>query len=147
MTSTKNGDGVNAVAVLLEELRESTCMTWQQVATLFGVSRRTVHLWLVGERMPVVRIERLHELVGRIREQQFESSDEANRWLFWRDGDKTRFSVWSNEGGAGRPVFTVMEELDREEQWHKLWNDLSRASNAGTETIDLRAVEALAEGQ
>ncbi len=24
MTSTKNGDGVNAVAVLLEELREST---------------------------------------------------------------------------------------------------------------------------
>ena len=93
-----------------------------QVATLFGVSRRTVHLWLVGERMPRARLERLYELLRRIREQKFESPDAANRWLFTIVEDRPRFSDWAAERGSRRPVFTVMEELDRDDRLNELAN-------------------------
>lgn len=53
-------DGVN-------ELRLASGLTWEQVARLFGVSRRSVHFWASGKAMSSEHEEHLHRLLAVIR--------------------------------------------------------------------------------
>jgi transcriptional regulator with XRE-family HTH domain len=47
---------------LLEGVRDRAGLTWEQVSRLLGVSRRSVHKWLRGEKMASSNEERLHQL-------------------------------------------------------------------------------------
>jgi transcriptional regulator with XRE-family HTH domain len=51
----------------LHELRKLTGLTWEQLAELFKVSRRSLHLWASGEPMSCRNEERLYRLLGTIR--------------------------------------------------------------------------------
>jgi len=51
----------------LFELRLLTEFTWDQIARLFSVSRRTVHLWAGGGPMSRENEEHLHRMLGIIR--------------------------------------------------------------------------------
>lgn len=53
---------------LLSELRTDTSFTWEQLAKLFGVSRRTVHLWAAGGNLSAQNEERLSALVREVRD-------------------------------------------------------------------------------
>ena len=46
-------------AALLERLHAQSGLTWEQIARLFNVSRRSIHLWLAGGRMSAANEERL----------------------------------------------------------------------------------------
>lgn len=53
-------------AEAIAELRLLTGFTWDQVARLFSVSRRSVHLWASGETMSSDNEEHLHRMLGVI---------------------------------------------------------------------------------
>jgi len=59
---------VTTNARLLEQLRSQSGLTWEQIARLFNVSRRSIHLWLAGGRMSAGNEERL------VRIEQYVSS-------------------------------------------------------------------------
>lgn len=47
-------------------LRERSGLTWDELAQLFGVQRRTVHCWAVGARMPSKHTARLRLLTAAV---------------------------------------------------------------------------------
>lgn len=51
----------------LSELRRLSGLTWEQLAGLFGVSRRTLHFWASGQALSRVHEEKLNRLLGTIR--------------------------------------------------------------------------------
>jgi transcriptional regulator with XRE-family HTH domain len=51
---------------LLVETRETSGLTWDQLARYFGVSRRAVHLWAAGGRMSAANEELLAHLVRAV---------------------------------------------------------------------------------
>ena len=59
--------GLNARVTVLAELRNLTGLTWDQVATLFGVSRRAVHFWASGKTMAAAHHEHLQRTLGCLR--------------------------------------------------------------------------------
>lgn len=65
------GEGVVRPAALsnsemLADIRRTSGFTWEQVAKIFGVSRRTVHLWVSGSNMSSRHEERLAELAREV---------------------------------------------------------------------------------
>ncbi len=58
---------VEPVGPAIAELRLTTGFTWEQLALLFGVSRRALHFWASGSPMNRVNEERLHRILGVIR--------------------------------------------------------------------------------
>jgi len=51
----------------IAELRRMTGLTWDQFATLFGVSRRAVHFWVSGKSMTAMNDEHLQRCLGCLR--------------------------------------------------------------------------------
>lgn len=54
------------LAELVRRLRNSSGLTWDQLARLFGVSRRALHLWASGGRMNAANHEQLARLLALI---------------------------------------------------------------------------------
>lgn len=50
----------------IKALRERTGLTWEQIARLFGVSRRAVHLWAAGGKLSAANEELLAEIVDLV---------------------------------------------------------------------------------
>lgn len=66
--------------LLLRSVRESAGLTWEQIARVFGVSRRAVHHWAAGENMSAHNIEmlaRLERMVGKLPGQTAEQKRAA----------------------------------------------------------------------
>jgi hypothetical protein len=55
-------DPVQDLAPAIREVRDSVGLTWEQLALLFGVSRRAVHHWANGSKMTGKHAQRLGEL-------------------------------------------------------------------------------------
>lgn len=53
-------------ASLIQEIRKSTALTWDQLARLFGVSRRAAHLWAAGGKMNGSNFELLSEIASLV---------------------------------------------------------------------------------
>lgn len=51
----------------ITELRQLSGLTWDQLARLFDVSRRSVHFWASGKPMTSSNEERLHRVLGIVR--------------------------------------------------------------------------------
>jgi len=51
----------------LNELRRLSGLTWEQLAKLFNVSRRSLHFWASGQPLSRFNEENLHRLLGTIR--------------------------------------------------------------------------------
>lgn len=51
----------------LSELRRRSGLTWDQLARLFGVARRSVHFWMSGKPLNAPNEERLNRLLFTIR--------------------------------------------------------------------------------
>lgn len=55
----------SASAIL--ELRRLSGLTWEQIARLFGVDRRSLHFWANGKALSAGNEERLHRLLATLR--------------------------------------------------------------------------------
>ncbi|CCI24112.1 conserved hypothetical protein [Microcystis aeruginosa PCC 9809] len=51
----------------INELRKTSGLTWEQVAKLFNVSRRSIHFWASGQPLASDNEEKLNRLLGVIR--------------------------------------------------------------------------------
>ena len=51
----------------INELRKTSGLTWEQVAKLFDVSRRSIHFWASGQTLASDNEEKLNRLLGVIR--------------------------------------------------------------------------------
>jgi hypothetical protein len=49
------------------ELRRLTGLTWEQLSRLFGLTRRSLHLWAVGKPMSATNEEHLQRLLATLR--------------------------------------------------------------------------------
>lgn len=66
MTSLGAHPTVRAAAAIME-LRRLTGLTWDQLAHLFSISRRSLHLWASGKAMAPSNEEHLQRLLALIR--------------------------------------------------------------------------------
>jgi len=64
----------------LMELRRISGLTWDQLAHLFGVTRRSLHFWASGKPLSPAHEERLHKLLAMLRKLNRGSAKE-NRSL------------------------------------------------------------------
>jgi DNA-binding transcriptional regulator YiaG len=70
--------GAHDPEISIAELRRSSGLTWDQLARLFRVSRRSLHFWASGKAMTPSNEEHLQRLLAVIRKMDRGSSD-ANR--------------------------------------------------------------------
>lgn len=73
--SIASGQGIE---ISIAELRRLSGLTWDQLARLFRVSRRSLHFWASGKAMTPSNEEHLQRLLAVIRKMDRGSSD-ANR--------------------------------------------------------------------
>ncbi|MDR1790910.1 MAG: hypothetical protein LBR20_04540 [Propionibacteriaceae bacterium] len=102
--------------VLLDRLHESSGLTWEQIAKMFNVSRRSIHLWLAGGRMSEANRSLLVNLAYAVshlrgstpeeRRAELLQPTETGRSLF----DETRYRRASNEHDINRHVEPVVSE-------------------------------------
>ncbi len=73
----------------VHELRKLTGLTWEQIAKLFNVSRRTIHFWGSGKRLNSANEEQLNLLLETIKYINRGSASQ-NRHLLLQDSNNGR---------------------------------------------------------
>jgi DNA-binding transcriptional regulator YiaG len=111
----------------MAELRRMTGLKWEQLARLFGVSRRALHFWASGKEMAAGNEEHLHRLCAVMRRVD-RGSASANRTallgvlddgripfdlLTAREYDRVVALLGESEGGRVRPPRVSAAELRR----------------------------------
>jgi transcriptional regulator with XRE-family HTH domain len=85
MTQAQTNSGVHVPesqtpSAALLELRRLSGLTWDQLARLFGITRRSLHFWASGKPLTLAHEERLQRLLATVR-QLDRGSAHANRTL------------------------------------------------------------------
>ena len=85
MTQAQTNSGVHVPesqtpSVALLELRRLSGLTWDQLARLFGITRRSLHFWASGKPLTPAHEERLSRLLATVRRLD-RGSAHANRTL------------------------------------------------------------------
>jgi hypothetical protein len=70
-------------ATLLERVHELSGLTWEQIARMFNVSRRSVHMWLSGCRMSAANREALVALDLTVRSLPGRTAEDRRRQLLF----------------------------------------------------------------
>ncbi len=70
----------------ISELRRLAGLTWEQLARVFGVARRSLHFWASGKPINATNEERLRRLLAVLRQADRGSAQE-NRVMLLRDHD------------------------------------------------------------
>lgn len=65
--SFQSANSAEANRDALNELRKLSGLTWEQLAKLFNVSRRSLHFWASGQPLSCFNEENLNRLLGTIR--------------------------------------------------------------------------------
>lgn len=101
---------------MLLDLQKQTGLTWSQIARLFGVSRRSVHLWASGKPMRSKHEERLCHLVAVIRPYFADGSEQTKAALLdTRDGTSLFHKLVNENSGFQRtivPAYSARELLE-----------------------------------
>lgn len=88
---------------LIAELRSIASFTWEQTSKLFGVSRRTVHLWAAGGNLSAHNEERLIRFVQEVRAiHAAGTSDERMQLLALLDRERLQHA--SSDADINRPA-------------------------------------------
>lgn len=94
------------------EIRKRSGLTWDQMARLFGVSRRTVHFWASGKPMLPAHEERVVRVLAAVRRVDRGSAVATRRALMsLTSSDEVPFDLLAAERyaefekilGAGKP--------------------------------------------
>jgi transcriptional regulator with XRE-family HTH domain len=73
--------GERAFAAAVLEVRRRSGLTWEQLASLFDVDRRSVHLWASGRPMSAPNAERLNRVLVAVRRADRGSPSATRAWL------------------------------------------------------------------
>ena len=102
-------DDVRGTATTLKEVRERAGLTWDQIARLFGVSRRAVHLWAAGGRMTAANEETLLRVSGVLKATAQAPELEVRRAVLGLL-DEARIARGSSGRDINRPPLTWNEQ-------------------------------------
>lgn len=80
-----------SASTLLNQVHERSGLTWDQIARLFGVSRRAVHQWAAGGRLSSANREHLAEIVATINAMPETTPEQRSQALFVRTGGTSLF--------------------------------------------------------
>jgi transcriptional regulator with XRE-family HTH domain len=86
-----------ASADSIRTIYERSGLTWEQLARLFGVSRRAVHAWASGSRVSARHFEAIYDLAGRLTQ---------------RVGDAEENRAWLLDSSAGPSVYEQMRRAN-----------------------------------
>ncbi len=75
---------IQSTSVAVLELRRLSGLTWQQLAQLLGVSRRSVHLWASGQSLNASNEDHLMRTLGALKQADCGSA-RANREMLMQD--------------------------------------------------------------
>lgn len=75
-------DQQTSVGPAIMELRRLSGMTWEQLAGLFEVTRRTVHFWASGKALNSYNEEKLYRILSTVREISRGTAQENRDLLF-----------------------------------------------------------------
>ena len=84
---TNSGDVIEEVpadrafADAVLEVRRRSGLTWEQLASIFGVDRRSVHLWASGRPMSAANAERLNRALAVLRRADRGARSATKAWL------------------------------------------------------------------
>jgi transcriptional regulator with XRE-family HTH domain len=78
-------DGTNTSSVIME-LRRLSGLTWEQLASLFNVARRSLHFWASGKPVNAPNEERLRRVLAAVRRAD-RGTAAKNRALLLQDRD------------------------------------------------------------
>ena len=78
-----------SVQVTLQEIKSTTGLTWQQLARIFKVTPRSLHLWMDGEALDSVHQERLYRVLTIVRKLPFSDSFKNRSFLLSPQPDGT----------------------------------------------------------
>jgi len=82
---------------LLDRVHSQSGLTWEQIARLFNVSRRSVHLWLAGGRMSATNEERLIAVERYVSSIDAEPSVRRHQMLAGNDSGPSFFDLQRHE--------------------------------------------------
>ncbi|WP_156893148.1 helix-turn-helix domain-containing protein [Actinokineospora enzanensis] len=96
-------------AALIKKIHSDSGLTWEQLAKIFGVSRRALHHWTNGGRLNAANLQKLHELSMTV--GQLEGGPENRRTHLLMPGDQAK-SIYdllradnsSSETDINRPI-------------------------------------------
>lgn len=100
-TSAHN-EGRKQQVDFLREIKEKSGLTWDQLAKGFGVSRRTVHMWMAGGKMSAGNQERLIRLATDVRALAETGDDDPMKFLELLDRERSEHA--SNDEDINRPA-------------------------------------------
>jgi transcriptional regulator with XRE-family HTH domain len=78
-----------SVQVALQEIKTTTGLTWQQLARVFKVTQRSLHLWMDGEALDPVHLERLYRVLTIVRKLPYSESFQNRTFLLSPQADGT----------------------------------------------------------
>jgi DNA-binding XRE family transcriptional regulator len=99
-------------------LRENSGLTWDQLGKLFGVSRRTVHLWANGARMNTRNAEALAQAVGMVKGIAAQTPDARRTAILANTNGKASLfealavSTRNGHEPINAPAFRAADSLD-----------------------------------
>ncbi len=93
-------DRAFAAAVL--EVRRISGLTWEQLASLFAVDRRSVHLWASGRPMSAANAERLNRILALLRRADRGTPSATKAWLHSPTSDGSCPSTCFEKGASTR---------------------------------------------
>lgn len=93
---------------------EVSGLTWEQMARLFGVSRRSLHAWAGGGRLSSANAERVAQFVGLLETRRHHSPDQNRSWLI--SSAPTRPSAFDSIRASWRRGPIIEDVLDLREQ-------------------------------
>ena len=100
-------------AELVKQVHIASGLTWEQLAKVFGVSRRALHQWASGNRMNSTNLERLAAFNTLLSELKLESPEERRSALFTPDSsgmtsyDKLRAARASSAITVSEPLWNL----------------------------------------
>jgi len=80
--ASQQEDAPQDTRLAILELRRLTGLTWDQLARLFRVARRTLHFWASGKPLNAANEEQLHRTVAAVRAIDRGSASENRTLLF-----------------------------------------------------------------
>jgi hypothetical protein len=101
----------NELATQLQHLKETTGLSWNQVAALFGVTRRAVHFWIRGGNITDDHLARLDHLQTQLFAHVSDDPRSTRAALMLPDA--TGRSPWSRllSDVASEPSFSALDRL------------------------------------